>query len=1664
MKKVLSLFLIFSMLMTAVGTIGTITVSAANTVSVSTESALKNEIDSAPTDGTEKVITLTADIEATATITIKGGRNIVLKGNYTIKKKVNNENAFIQLYEASKLTIEDVTIDMNAAALDKGGRAIGIEGGSKATLKGSATIKDGQTKNDDSVIYLNNGKSIFQMEDDSKITGFTPKSGATETSIVTYYFGGQFIMNGGEISGNTIVDKAVTSNTTSGGIISVANDTPGLGNSVIAEFNGGKIVNNTWTGAKNNFVFEQGIPNNSEKRGVWYRGTKIKGVLRPATGGNDVVHIGAPIDGKLGIYRPVNADGSTDADLDGIADYYSNVVAEGVDSYTLDAEDMANLYFYDPTGNDNYILCLKSADSKIYVMDGDADVRTGYIAQEVTRYTVSFVNGDGSLMKKQMVREGKAATPPTEKPVKKSTLEHSYVFNGWEDYSNITSDCTIEPKWTEIDPLPRYTVKFYNGDGTVMSTQSIEKGDDATVPDDAVKTEEGKFFRFEGWDTDSNGKVDTGYTNIQENLNIYPIFTEAFRVRFYDRWGYVIAEQFIAEGENATAPANPSLSGCRFEGWSEDYTNVTSNLDIYPNFVEIFTVTFKGIGGVTAKTETVDIHKAATPPTDDAMKVPNHTFMGWEDANGNPVTDFSDITANLTVTAVYTYAGGFESTVSSEVTLMDAIDYAPRTGAEYVITISNDIDISRANSITITAGQNIVLKGDITLKKTGSHTNAFIKVEENAKLTLEDVDIDLNASKLDKTGAAIEGNGAAILKGNSVIKNGLIANNAGAVNVKNFTMSGNSKITGFNHALNIQRCSVIKPNSGGTIILKDNAEISGNVVIGGAGTSGNNGGIISSTDQDAQARHCHVEIRDNSKIINNIIKGGVGYAVFMDNDSGAIEPKISGSAEIQGTVFCDNNAHILSELKYPLTLRIGLTADGTRDADEDGRIDYYSTRMAIGASAATIGGDATEAYALTEADLQMVSYYDDEYLPCLYTSGAPYISVMDADATVKSQYIAKNITKYDVNFYNGDGSIIATLQIREKGRAKAPEEIPTKAADGVKVYRFSGWDKELTNIPAGGLEVYPLFNEFVVAGADKVEVEMNITSTTLTVNAENAGDGAKCVLIATDSKGNETTEILTGTVSAGEVVFTKTGIDSGLTYKAFIINEENAPVSETYTYKNGNTVAENPSAVVGGNKKVTDVSYSVDALTKTITVSGTYQAKTTLFLKVSLNGVEKLYSGANCDADGAFSFKFSYAGDYSGLTADDRYAIEFCDLLSAVAIESGATEIDPVTDAEYNAIMEEINALADGAALVEYEKTNADTLKLLGIDTAQGVTPTSGYALLNPANKLVVMDMLLSLLKSSSQTSAEDFNSAVKTKLEAQAVSEVGSAISSSLTGILTKYKDVIGISTTTWNKYQKNKNNWDAINKEFLKETYEKDTVADIRSSFAEALAEKTGSTGGGGGGGSSDGGERDDKKEQTGDIYLAPKEPTDVYKPIQPVTFSDVETTYWAYEPITILSTRGVINGMGDGNYAPEADVTREAFVKMLVEALGLKATGNALAFTDVAGNEWYSEYVNIASSIGLVTGYDGKFGIGEGLSREQMATMLYRAAEIAGIKLEDKVEGRTFTDSTEIGDYATEAVNELCKAGIINGMDDGSYSPKTICNRAMAAKVLYEILVLK
>ena len=171
----------------------------------------------------------------------------------------------------------------------------------------------------------------------------------------------------------------------------------------------------------------------------------------------------------------------------------------------------------------------------------------------------------------------------------------------------------------------------------------------------------------------------------------------------------------------------------------------------------------------------------------------------------------------------------------------------------------------------------------------------------------------------------------------------------------------------------------------------------------------------------------------------------------------------------------------------------------------------------------------------------------------------------------------------------------------------------------------------------------------------------------------------------------------------------------------------------------------------------------------------------------------------------------------------------------------------------------------------------------------------------------------------------------------------------------------------------------------------------------------------------------------------------------------FSDIETVSWAKNAIEYLYNNNIVSGVGDSRFFPDNFITREEFAKMVVLAMDIYNINSNSDFEDVIDGSWYQSYIGSAVDNNLLEGVgDNLFGVGDNISRQDVATIISRALEFK--EIESTQSDDLFEDDDLISDYAKEGVYTLVNAGIINGIGDNKFDPKGSCTRAQAAQILY------
>jgi uncharacterized repeat protein (TIGR02543 family) len=178
---------------------------------------------------------------------------------------------------------------------------------------------------------------------------------------------------------------------------------------------------------------------------------------------------------------------------------------------------------------------------------------------------------------------------------------------------------------------------------------------------------------------------------------------------------------------------------------------------------------------------------------------------------------------------------------------------------------------------------------------------------------------------------------------------------------------------------------------------------------------------------------------------------------------------------------------------------------------------------------------------------------------------------------------------------------------------------------------------------------------------------------------------------------------------------------------------------------------------------------------------------------------------------------------------------------------------------------------------------------------------------------------------------------------------------------------------------------------------------------------------------------------------------------------TFDDM-IGHWAQQDVEQLASKMIINGTSDGTYTPEMQVTRAQFAALLVRGLGLPEEAGLNVFTDVADTQWYAPEVNTAAKYGLVQGVaEGQFSPDTQITREQMVVMMMKAI---GLVKGTSASGASatnapFADQDLLSNYARSAVADAASKGLIHGKTETTFAPQDVATRAEAAVTIKRVL---
>lgn len=169
----------------------------------------------------------------------------------------------------------------------------------------------------------------------------------------------------------------------------------------------------------------------------------------------------------------------------------------------------------------------------------------------------------------------------------------------------------------------------------------------------------------------------------------------------------------------------------------------------------------------------------------------------------------------------------------------------------------------------------------------------------------------------------------------------------------------------------------------------------------------------------------------------------------------------------------------------------------------------------------------------------------------------------------------------------------------------------------------------------------------------------------------------------------------------------------------------------------------------------------------------------------------------------------------------------------------------------------------------------------------------------------------------------------------------------------------------------------------------------------------------------------------------------------------FRDLKTTAWYHDGVHWALDEDVMNGFEDGTFKPDGNTTRGQIATMLYRMEGSPAIAAGNSYSDVKSGKWYSIAIGWATANNIVKGFgDGTFKPDAPVTREQLATMVYRYAEYKGkVIIDGPAVALNFSDADSVAKYAKEPVSWMVKKGLLKGID-GKLMPADKASRAQVA----------
>ena len=176
----------------------------------------------------------------------------------------------------------------------------------------------------------------------------------------------------------------------------------------------------------------------------------------------------------------------------------------------------------------------------------------------------------------------------------------------------------------------------------------------------------------------------------------------------------------------------------------------------------------------------------------------------------------------------------------------------------------------------------------------------------------------------------------------------------------------------------------------------------------------------------------------------------------------------------------------------------------------------------------------------------------------------------------------------------------------------------------------------------------------------------------------------------------------------------------------------------------------------------------------------------------------------------------------------------------------------------------------------------------------------------------------------------------------------------------------------------------------------------------------------------------------------------------------YSDLEEGAWYKDAAEFVISNGLMEGVSEDSFAPDAEFTRDMAVTVLWRMEGCPVANYAMTFKDVEADAWHTEAVRWAAATGIVNGYsEEKFAPGDIINREQLAAIMWRYAKYkkTDVSVGENTNILSYEDVFDVSEYAIPAFQWTCGSGIMSGNTQSTLAPKETVSRIYFASVIHK-----